>query len=105
MRRAALAREENLPGADGKGRQYGGEMHLDRQRRAGKRGEVHFAGLPSCLLKNATTAALNSWWKAARSKPAESRQTSGAASASALLHGARNAKCPASGTRCVSGGD
>src|ERR1700722_20096867 len=49
-------------------------------------------------LKKATTAALNSRWKAARSSPAGSRQISGTLSAKADVHGARNAKWPAFAT-------
>jgi hypothetical protein len=49
-------------------------------------------------LKNATTALLNSLWKAARSNPAGSRQPSGAALANAGVHGAKNTKWPAFGT-------
>jgi hypothetical protein len=48
--------------------------------------------------KKATTAGLNSRWKAARSNPAGSRQISGATAASGGVHGARNAKWPAFGT-------
>ena len=52
----------------------------------------------SFALKNATTAELNSRWKAARSNPAGSRQPSGATLANAGVQGARNAKWLAFGT-------
>src|SRR5215475_5824855 len=57
----------------------------------------------SFVLKKATTAALNSLWNAARSKPAGSRQASGATFANAGVHGARNTKWPAFGTTWYSG--
>ena len=49
----------------------------------------------SFALKKATTAALNSRWNAARSKPTGSRQISGAYCSSRAVQGARNAKWPA----------
>src|ERR1700720_2839909 len=57
----------------------------------------------SFAVKKATTAGLNSRWKAARSNPAGSRQPSGAMRSNAGVHGARNAKWPAFGTTWYSG--
>src|SRR5205823_4750113 len=104
MSSASFVRGENQPGADREGRQHGRQVNLDRQRRGGEWGEVHFAASPRCLVKNVTIEALKSRWKAARSKPGGSRQISGARSTRASLHGARKAKWPACGTTCTSGG-
>ena len=54
-----------------------------------------YGGGGNFVLKKATTAGLNSRWNAARSKPAGSRQISGAMLLAIGVQGARKAKWPA----------